>query len=261
MLRKISLALLLCVLLAALSGCASEELFFPTQAPPNMNQPTATPSPTPEAQGEFEGNPLDEENFNEDALEEPQDFASAEAYAFAGSTPLPLDPIDVPTPTPRPALTFNYQTYEATKLGLKFDGPANWDVDDSAEDTFTITEPVSQRNDNYSAFITIRKSQVTKQYNASDMENEVEDILDTIKSTNYTEFRPSYTAPRTLLDEDGVYADYQGTMVDGTRVRGRVHVTCIDKVLYTVHMSHPGGYNTDYLKNHGKLRDTITLTK
>jgi hypothetical protein len=88
-------------------------------------------------------------------------------------------------------------------------------------------------------------------------------MLETIGSTNYDKstWKPSLTDTRTLLDHDGVYANYEGTLADGTRVRGRVHVTCIDKVLYSVHLSHAAGYNTDYLDNHGKLRETITLTK
>jgi hypothetical protein len=263
MIRKISLALLLCVLLAALYGCASPQAFnMPTQAPPGYGSPTATPDPTAVPQGDTEvlGDPMGEEGIGEgNNADVPQDVASVETYAFAGSTPLPLVPIDMPTPTPHPALTFSYETYEATKLGLKFDGPVGWTRDDSVDDTFTITEP--EKRDNYTAFITIRKVPVSKDYNQSDMVKEVEGMMDTIKSTNFTVFKPSNTDTRTLMDNDGVYANYEGTLVDGTRVRGRVHVTCIDKVLYSIHMSHPAGYNSDYLKIHGKIRDTMTLTK
>ena len=259
MIRKISLALLLCVLLAALYGCASPQLFdVATQAPPGFGMNTPTDPPTQEPLG-YEGDPEAEEDMGESTMDEPQEIASTETYAFAGSTPLPLDPIDMPTPTPRPALTFEYQTYEATKLGLKFDGPANWTKDDSAGDTFTLTEP--EKRDNYTAFMTLHKVPVSKQLNTKDMEKEVKDILESIGSTNFTEFRPSYTDSRTLMEHDGVYANYEGTLVDGTRVRGRVHVSCIDKVLYSLHMSHAAGYNTDYLQNHAKLRDTLTLTK
>ncbi len=262
MMRKISLALLLCVLLAALSGCASPQLFA-TQAPPGFNVPTPTivPSPNPQGEAEFEGDPLSEEDNGESALDGAQELASLETYAFAGSTPLPLDPIDMPTPTPRQALTFTYETFEATKLGLKFDGPAGWTRDDTASDAFTITEPV--KRDNYTAFMTLYKRGVNKEYNANDLAQEVKDMLETIGSTNFikSEWRPSLTAQRTLMDHDGVYANYEGTLVDGTRVRGRVHVTCIDKVLYSLHMSHAAGYNTDYLQNHAKLRSTLELTK
>lgn len=261
MMRKISLALLLCVLLAALSGCASPQLTFETQAPPGYGTPTPTIEPAAEPQGEaeFEGDPLGEENIGLDDMEVQQEIASVETYAYAGSTPLPLDPIDMPTPTPRPALTFNYETYEVTKLGITFDGPAGWIKDDSANDTFTLTEPAPR--DNYTAFMTIRKASVSEDYDQSELENEVKGMLETIGDTNYDIWKPSMTDTRTLMEHDGVYANYEGTLVDGTRVRGRVHVTCIDKVLYSVHMSHAAGYNTDYLQNHQKLRDTMALTK
>lgn len=258
MMRKISLALLLCVLLAALYGCTPSQSFpVATQAPPGygLNTPAVVPTDEP-----LEYNPEDEEDVGEFIMEEPQEIASVETYAYAGATPLPLDPIDMPTPTPRPKLTFEYQTYEATKLGLKFDGPVGWIVDDSANDTFTLTEP--EKRDNYTAFMTFYKVPVNKQYTASDMERAVNDMLENIKSTNFSnDFKPSYTASRTLIGHDGVYANYEGTLVDGTRVRGRVHVTCIDKVLYSLHMSHAAAYNTEYLQNHAKLRSTIALTR
>lgn len=266
MMRKIILALLLCVLLAALSGCASPQLFdMATQKPADYGLPTPTIEPTAVPQGDTDivGDPIGEEDIGSEGsiAEVPQDAASDETYAFAGSTPLPLDPIDMPTPTPRPALTFSYTPYEATKLGLKFDGPVGWTIDDSVDDTYTITEP--EKRENYTAFITIRKSPVNKDYSKSDMVKEVKDMLDTISSTNFdkSDWRPSDTAERTLMENDGIYADYSGTLVDGTRVRGRVHVTCIDKTLYIIHMSHPAGYNSDYLKIHGKIRSTMTLTK
>jgi hypothetical protein len=265
LMRKIILALLLCVLLAALSGCAAPQLTdAPTQAPVGYGVPTATIEPTAVPQGDTEyiGDPMSEEDTSGDIpVEAPQDEASVETYAYAGSTPLVLDPIDMPTPTPHPARTFSYTNYEATKLGLKFDGPVGWTVDESVDDTFTLTEP--EKIDNYTAFITIRKVPVSKDYKQSDMEKEVGDMLETIGSTNFDKstWKPSMTAERTLMDSDGVYANYEGTLVDGTRVRGRVHVTCIDKTLYTVHMSHAAAYNSDYLKNHAKIRETMTLTK
>jgi hypothetical protein len=52
LMRKTILALLLCVLLAALSGCAAPQLIdAPTQAPPGFGVPTATTEPTAAPQG------------------------------------------------------------------------------------------------------------------------------------------------------------------------------------------------------------------
>ena len=262
--RKIALALLLCALALALSGCASEQLFPEvTAVPPGYGMPTPTVEPADEWQGY---DPSSEEEgdvpFYEDITPNPAAEATVTAqYSYAGSTPMPLDPIDMPTPTPRRELAFTYQTYEATELGLKFEGPAGWEVTESTSDTFTLTEPADQQKDNFTAFMTIRATGVSSQYNTTELKQEVLGMLETIGSTNYSPWEPSNTAARTLLDHDGIYANYAGTLPDGTRVRGRVHVTCINKVLYSVHVAHPAGYNTDYLNNFGKLRDTITITR
>lgn len=266
MIRKISMVIVLCVLLAVLSGCAAPQIYnVATQKPLDQVQ-SATPSPTPEGvQGD------DGSNYADDAInEEGKGDAGADAavqqvsslaYPYAGATPIPLDPIDMPTPTPRPKLAFSYQVYESTKLGIKFEGPTGWNADDSVDDMFTLTEPAEQQKEGYTAFITLSKTPVSKDYNSSDMIKYVKDALTTIGATNYFDFRPSSTAERTLIDHPGIYANYEGTLVGGVRVRGRVHVTCIDKTLYVVHLSHPAGYNTDYLQNHAKLRDTLALTK
>jgi len=265
MTRKISIALLLCVLLAVLFGCASQQYFEPATQKP-MDQTPVTPSSAPaDTQGDegdgYAQDAINEEGINGTASEVPVEGVSSMAYPYAGSTPIPLDPIDMPTPTPRPELTFTYQEYESTKLGLKFEGPVGWSTSESSDDTLTLTEPAEQQKDGYTAFITVRKAPVSKDYTNNDLIKEVKGSLDTIGATNYVDFRPSNTADRTLIGHEGVYANYEGTLVGGVRVRGRVHITCIDKTLYIVHLSHPAGYNTDYLQNHGKLRETLALTK
>ncbi len=267
MMRKISITLLLCLLLAVLSGCAAQQYYdVATQKPVNVVQATPTPPPA-DTQGDADDDLADaaisEEGLGDDPAESSVETVSSMAYPYAGATPLPLDPIDMPTPTPRPALTFTYQEYESTKLGLKFQGPAGWIADTSSEDTFLLTEPPEQQKDGYTAFMSLRKAPVSKDYSKSDMTQEVKDVLNQLGATNYESgtWRPSNTAERTLIGHDGIYADYQGTLVGGIRVRGRVHVTCIDKTLYILHMSHPAGYNTDYLKNHGELRESLALTK
>ncbi len=265
MMRKIIMVLLLCVLLAVLSGCSSPQ-YFPTVTKQPENQVQAPPTDQidiPQGDtGEYEGNPMDEEGIGDYQPPQSQYVASSESYIYAGATPLPLDPIDMPTPTPRSELTFNYELVESTALGLKFEGPAGWTIDESAGDTIVLNEPAQEQKDNYSAFISLRKTSVSSTYSIADMENEVKGILSTIRSTNYTDdFRPSATAKRDLLDKEGVYADYRGVLANGAIVRGRVHVTCIDKTLYILHMSHPANYNTDYLKIHAKIKETLELIK
>ena len=43
---------------------------------------------------------------------------------------------------------------------------------------------------------------------------------------------------------------------------GRVHATCVNKVLYTVHVSYPKAYTDTYKEQvYDHLRDTIMITQ
>ena len=45
-------------------------------------------------------------------------------------------------------------------------------------------------------------------------------------------------------------------------VAGRVHATCVNKVLYTVHVSYPKAYTDTYKKQvYDHLRDTIMISQ
>ena len=180
---------------------------------------------------------------------------------YAGATPVVIDPIDKPTATPVPALSFSYTTYYATKLHLSFEGPIGWTVDDTDSDTYVITNPDTSAD--YAASMTIRVTSVTSDYSTSQLTSEVKNMLSTIKSSaSYKSFSPSNTASRTLLDKAGVYANYTAVLSDGTRIAGRVHVTCLNKVLYTVHITYPRDYTDTYVdKVYKKMRDTIKITQ
>lgn len=162
---------------------------------------------------------------------------------YAGATPVVIDPIDKPSPTPLPTLTFENAVYDANKVHLSFQAPAGWIVNDSASDTYTITNPAS--NVDYAATLSIRVTTVSGQMSETEMKTEVKSVMNTLK-TVFTSFSPSNTASRTLLDKDGVYANYTATLADGTEVAGRVHVTCIGKTLYMLHVSYPKGYTETY---------------
>jgi len=178
---------------------------------------------------------------------------------YAGATPVVIDPIDKPTPTPLPAITFNYITYDATRLHLSFEAPTGWIIDDSADDTYTITNPAT--NVDYQANLTVRVFSVGSNYTKSELKTEVTNMLSTLKSMYYT-FSSTKTAERTLLDKDGVYADYSATLSDGTAIKGRVHVTCVDKKVYMVLMSSPAGYYETYKDTmYAKFRSTIKITQ
>ena len=179
---------------------------------------------------------------------------------YAGATPVVLDPIDKPTPTAVPKLTVAYTVYDAIKLGLSFEGPAGWLKDDSAADTFTIQNP-NQMVD-YPATLTVRAQQVSSDYTTSELKTIVNGMLDSIASAGFEDYNPSQTAGRTLLGKDGIYANYDGTLAAGPQVAGRVHAVCVDRVLYTIHISAPKAQWNEYKELvYDHMRDTLTTIK
>ena len=265
-------SLVLCVML--LSACQSNEaqrfqVVTQPQAPQNlygnMNQPTAEPQDEYDFDdGSYD--PTQEEGAGDDFLYIPEEEPVAVVTPaptirsdYAGATPVVIDPIDKPTPTPLPPLTFAYQVYDATKLHLSFEGPVGWVVDDSG-DTFTLTNPA--KGVDYAAALTVRAASVNEQYSKNDLTREIKGMLDTIGATGFSSFSPSNTADRTLMDKAGVYANYTATTTEGVEVAGRVHATCIDKVLYTVHITYPRGYRDTYVDTvYAQLRKTIAITQ
>ncbi|MDD3213981.1 MAG: hypothetical protein PHY64_09910, partial [Eubacteriales bacterium] len=186
--------------------------------------------------------------------------AEATLYPYAGSSPIPLDPVDAPTPTPRPQLSFTYVTYDVPQLGLTVDGPAGWVPDDSVNEMYTLTEPEAQIKEGQLGVLTLCAVPVSNNYTESALVTEVKQRLDTISSSNFIEWKPSYTATRYLMGSKGVYANYSGTLADGTQVGGRIHAVTINKVLYCLQITYPLGYKDDYLNIFAKARETIKRT-
>jgi hypothetical protein len=183
--------------------------------------------------------------------------ADSTVYPYAGSSPIPLDPIDAPTPTPRPTLTFTYVDYSAAKLGLNFKGPAGWVSDESVDGVFTLTEPAEQVKDGQAGIVNVYASPVSSNYTQSNLENEIKQRLNTLSESGYKEWKPSYTATRFLLGSKGVYANFTGTLKDGTAVGGRIHAVCVDKVLYCIQITYPLGYKDDYLNVFSQVRQSL----
>lgn len=202
--------------------------------------------------------PLNEENVDANQIVSNVDST---IYPYAGSTPIPLLPADLPTPTPRKALEFTYQDYNANNLNLKFQAPTGWEVNESIQDTYILNEPAANQKDGYSASITIRAVAVTKEYTLPDLKKEVIQQLEQLGATNYDKWSPSLTAERPMLNAKGVYANYKGTLVTGVEVRGRIHATCIDKTLYSIHISQPANFNNDYITVFSKLLKSLTFIR
>ena len=282
--------LVLCLLLATLLMTACSSKPDPEQFPdiPQALGPTSTPSPTaaPQVSTEntsggtsiFDANPYDvgAQNFTEaDALSEENyvdpnygtetlySYSQPEgtAYAYAGSTPIPLNPIDMPTPTPRPDLTFTYAEYTASTVGVKFEGPVNWQVNESQSGMMILSEPQGQIKDNQQCIITISGEPIAGSYSQSDLETHVRQRLDTIGGEQFTEWKPSYTATRYMMGSNGVYANYSGMLTDGTEVGGRIQYVCIDNVLYGLEIVFPLGFKEDFLDVFGQIRSTMSLIR
>ena len=269
--KRLILALALILCLCVLTACqTSEPQKFTVKTSGGTSQQTQGTTTTQRHEDTYD--PLAEEddytgdvNYWAGDLATPVPATATPAPTirgeYAGATPVPIDPIDKPTPTAVPKLPdFTYRTYDATKLGLSFEGPNGWVVDSSKSNEYVIQNPSTGI---YPATLTIYAGKVNSQYNESSLKNEVQNMLNAIGAdASVTKFSPSYTDSRTLLDAKGVYANYTAVLADGSEISGRVHATCVEKVLYTVHLSAPKAYWEQYKNQvYDKLRETIKITK
>lgn len=277
MTKKIALcAMLLCCVLL-FSACQSssnpytpitegQNVFGDTQSNVAQQQAVTTDQPLTNEPNYDDGSydPSKEEDHdtgtNVTANNQQESELVAGLVSYAGATPVVIDPIDKPTPTPLPPLTFTYQVYDATNLRLAFEAPVGWAVDTSLSDTFVLTN--TARGFDYQAQIVVRAVSVDTQYDKGGLKQVIDGMLDTVGENGFIKFSPSNTAERTLMDNTGIYANYTGTLQNGAAVAGRVHATCINKVLYTVHISYPQGYTETYKDNvYAQLRKTIKITQ
>ena len=239
--------------------------------------PSAAPTPTVEPETEsqsgisgniggqsiFDVNPYDIDPLGEEGVDpyvEPETVATPTptTYPYAGTTPIPLDPIDMPTPTPRPQLTFSYVEYTSANVGVHFEGPVGWTVNESQAGTLYLSEPEAQIKEGQQCIVTIFSQNLGTNYTQSEMEDEVIGRLEGMSATGFSEFKRSYTATRYMMGKVAVYANYTGTLTDGTEIGGRIQYVCLDGVLYGVEIVFPLGYRDDYLNNvFAKIRSTI----
>lgn len=279
--------LMLCLCLAALTlcGCSGNReqnpVVFDTAT--QYLGPTETPTPTPEPYVPDASGSTDNSIFSQNPYDVPSDFTEADAlreegvidtgisegssgyesyasaedtvYPYSGSTPIPLDPVDMPSPTPRPEITFTYVAYSA--LGLTFEAPVGWVTDETMSDVIILSEPPEQIKDNQLCSLTISAVPVNNNYTERNLKTEVTQRLSTLSSINFVEWKPSLTATRHLLGSLGVYANYSGTLADGTKVGGRIHYSCVDNKLYGVEIVFPLEYKEDFLNVFSKVRETI----
>lgn len=292
--RMVLCLLLVALTLTACSGGDNSDQYFP-----EMTQNLGPSVPTPDAQqpalpddmgsyddmadpnGQsiFDSNPYDAvpDGFTEaDAMDEenfidPNEPDSGETllatepegtvYPYAGSTPIPLDPLDMPSPTPRPELSFTYAPYTAASVGVTFEGPVGWQVDETQPQIFNLFEPDAQVKDGQQCVITLSGEPVTGNYSENDLKSQVMQRLDMLAGSEFTDWKPSYTATRYMLGSKGVYANYTATRLDGTQVGGRIQYTCVDHVLYGLEIIYPLGFKDDYMNVFGQIRNSLKVAK
>ena len=274
--RILCLVLVVCAALV-MTACQQKET-FPTspvqqeqtqqqEAPAQNEQNIFGDTPVPQQINFDDGSydPTSEEGGNEEMLPIDQTAADGTTPAptmkseYAGATPVLIDPLDKPTPTPLPKLAFTSATYEAPALHLTFEAPAVWLPDDSAADTYKLTNPDPSMD--YPATLSIRLVPVSKNYNKNELIKEVKSALDTIGSEGFQKFERSNTAGRKFMNSDGIYANYSGTTTDNVKVAGRIIISCSDKMLYILNVSYPQGYTKTYVDGvYDKFRHSVKTT-
>ncbi len=233
----------------------TQNIFGETPVPAQVDFDDGTYDPSSEEGGGSEA-VYDNGDEDENVLPTEALFMKSE---YAGATPVLIDPIDKPTPTPLPPLTFTYANYEAPALHLAFEAPAGWIPDDSAADTYVLTNP--DPSVDYAASLSIRVIPVSKTYNKNELTKELKGILDTIGSEGFSKFERSNTAGRKFMNADGIYANYTGTRLDGAKAAGRIIIACSNKTLYILHVTYPKGYTKTYVDGvYDKFRHSVKVT-
>ncbi len=254
--KKLAVLLALMLLSLALTGCGSgDQQNVPTTAPQQRDPLSTEPTNPPAAQEGLGYDPLAEEDQGGAYLA----GAVYDEYGntvYAGATPIPINPIDMPTETPRPSLTFAYGAAQAPALGIQFEAPQGWTMNTESTDSVVLTDP--ETRDGVNAQLTVSILSVSSDYKLADVKTQVTDMLKEIGQYNYSQWTTTNLAERTLLKQDGYYANYRGVRTDGTIIRGRVMVALLEgNKIITVHMMVPGWFNESYMKVVDHFRDTL----
>ncbi len=262
--KKLIVFLVLAAALPALCACSSNNgggAGIVTAAPTQNSALVVTAAPS-QGQDYMSGLPEGYDPASEDngAEYDGGDYDEMGRSVYAGATPIPLDPVDKPTATPRPELTFNYSEYTSSSMGLKFEIPYDWTVDDSVSGTLVFTDPNTL--DNVNATMTVIVTAVASTYKADDIKADLKAELSALGQYNYTEWSTTTAEKRTLVGGDGYYANYRGVLYDGTIVRGRVHMAIINgNRRIEVIMNCPGWFNSSYTNVFTHFRNTVGYTE
>ena len=264
--KHAALALLICMAVVLLSGCAQEQTTYPdagtapTREPVRQADVLSQPPAAPQGGVSF---PEDYAPEAQPAAETQSQPAAADTNAYlpapggnskyAGATPIPLDPVDMPTPTPRPDIEFEYEKFD-TAMGYSMEIPVGWIIDQNDSSAFIIRDP--EMRDNVNGVISLTKKSVASSYRVNDLKSELTSQLNEIQR-NYVGWRIWTADKRQLLKSDGFYNAYRGVTYDDTVVRGLVHVALVNRDVVTLSFTAPGYYNTSYQRVYNRIRSTI----
>ncbi len=263
--KQTALALLICLTVVLLSGCAQEPTTYPdagtapTREPVRQSDVLSQPTDAPkQAVVEF---PEDYTEAGDDGSWEEADDEDSGYFGqvpvvnskYAGTTPIPLDPVDMPTPTPRPDLEFEYETAD-TAMGYSMEVPVGWEIVQNDASGFVIRDP--EMHDKVFATFSLTSQNVSSSYRVNDLKNELTNQLNQIQR-NYVGWRIWTADKRQLLKSDGYFNAYRGVTYDDTVVRGLVHVALVNRSVDTLSSSAPGYYNTSYQRVYNRMRNSI----
>ena len=64
-----------------------------------------------------------------------------------------------------------------------------------------------------------------------------------------------------MLGSTGVYANYSGTLTDGTPVGGRIQYVSEGGILYGLEIVFPEGFRGDFIDVFGEVRSSMSFIK
>lgn len=264
--KKLVLIAALAALVLLIAGCAPKAADKPavSQATSPVQQPALQPVTNAPLPADID--PTAEEGEDREYID-PSLKGSVNAPVsqqqpadnqFAGATPVLLHPIDLPTPTNHPPLTFTYASYTANKLSLTFEAVAGYTVDDSDNSSYKLTEPAGMVKGNVPVVIQLSIRPVQNSYKAADIPADLRASLKEMGQVNMQRWEPSNTAARTLMNAPGHYANYRGVLMDGSVLRGRIHMALLpNNRLLTLQITNPADYNKDYENVYAQIRKTL----
>lgn len=238
--KTIRIAALLLLILLVLTGCNPVD-------PPADEEPTSTPIPTPV--------PTKAEPTLEPTIT-PRIFTGAIEEPSASATPLLVYPVDLPE------LKFSYEDVTSQKINASFKIPAGWIDVSVAEDANTVIymEPSINSVTRIPVQSTILISVFPMQsvQTAKMADDELNRQIDELKK-EYPSLRVTGASSSRLMGELGTYVSYwveheYGENGKTESMRGRLHVTPVDRKLYIIRTMHPADFNVEYDQIYKDLR-------